>query len=84
MSIIKKIKWAYYGDNNDMNSTEKWYKTNKNISYFIDNYISDNLNLKCIDDEMKITLNEFLKGSNCMEKLQLMTVLSSLKLYFCE
>lgn len=80
--IPVKLMRLFGVDVNDMNPTDYWYKSNKKISSFIDTYISTNMNLEYIDSEMKNNLNEFLKGSTCMEKLQLMTALSSIKLYF--
>lgn len=77
-----KIMRFFGADVNDMNPFNYWYKTNKDISKFIDMYISMNMDSKYIDVEMKNIFNEFLEDSTCIEKLQLMTALSSIKLYF--
>lgn len=82
--IPVKIMRFFGADVNDMNPTDYWYKSNKNISGFMDTYISTHMNSKYIDSDLKNILNEFLKGSTSLEKMQLMTALSSLKLYFGE
>ncbi|MBR1454919.1 MAG: hypothetical protein IJ593_09825 [Lachnospiraceae bacterium] len=80
--IPVKIMRFFGADINDMNPFNYWYKSNKDISRFIDTYIATNMNSEYIDLEMRNVLNEFLNGSTCLEKLQLMTALSSIKLYF--
>lgn len=82
MSIIKKIKLGIYGDVNDMNPMEMWYKTIPEIRKFIDKYIEVNLNVDVIDDDLRKILIDYNKNATCCEKMQLMTALSSIKLYF--
>tara|TARA_S200000501_G_scaffold339840_1_gene347843 strand:+ start:39474 stop:41171 length:1698 start_codon:yes stop_codon:yes gene_type:complete len=65
-----------------MNPFDYWYKSNHRLKKFINEYYNDHINLVA-NEKLKKDLNYAFKKSGCSEKLQVLSLLASIKLFFC-
>ena len=64
-----------------MNPLEYWYKTNNDIKLFQDNYFNENI-LGITDKELKADCEMLYKTGSAIEKNQVLTLLSAVKLFW--
>lgn len=86
--ILKK-SLSYLGINknrmnskNSMNPLDYWYNNNEDLNKFLDNYFKDNINLLDKYKELKNDCVYLYKEGNTIEKIQVLTLLSAMRLYF--
>ena len=64
-----------------MNPFDNWYESNLRLKKFINEYFNDHIEL--VDDEkLRKDLKYVFKRSRCSEKLQVLTLLAAIKLFF--
>ena len=78
--ILKKLGLSSYIKG--MNPFDYWYKSNPRLRKFINEYYSDHINL-VTDQKLKKDINYAFKKSRCSEKLQVLSLLAAIKLFFC-
>lgn len=88
--IPKKILNKYFKSNNEMdtknhmNPFDYWYRTNKDLKKFMDDYYHNNIFRLKFDDELFRDCEYlYFKGNN-IEKNQVLTILAFMKIYFGE
>ena len=80
MGRLGLIKVGTEGKKN-MNPYGYYISTNKGLSEWVDNYINETIEL--VDDkELKSDIIEILHSNNSLEKIQAISLLSAIKLYF--
>ena len=67
--------------NNNMNPLGYYLSTNPNLVNFYNKYFDDNLDL-VIDKELRKDILEIKNSNNAVEKIQAISLLSALKLFF--
>ena len=65
----------------NMNPYGYYIKTNKELKLWIDNYINNTIDL-IEDKEIKVDINRIISSDNSLEKIQALSLLSAIKLYF--
>ncbi len=76
-----RIKKLGYGSKNNMNPLEYWIKTNDDLREHLDNYFSSNISLVENIQLKEDCINHY-KNGNGIEKMQVISLLSALKLFF--
>ncbi|WP_445958142.1 hypothetical protein [Yeosuana sp.] len=75
------IKKSGYNSKNNMNPLEYWLCTNKELKQYLDNYFTSHINL--IEDfQLKEDCITHYTTGNGIEKMQVISLLSALKLFF--
>lgn len=65
-----------------MNPFGYWYNTNSELRRFQDSYFENNIDNIKGNPELKIDCNDLYLGGNAIEKIQVLTLLSALKMFF--
>ena len=79
--VLRKLGLS---ENKSMNPFDKWYNTNSKIYHFINEYYNNNIHLKIIPENVQSILQESFHSKSVITKLQVLTVIESLKVYFDE
>ena len=66
---------------NHMNPLEYWYNTNNNLKTFQDNYFKENID-RITNLDLKSDCQNLYNSGNAIEKNQVLTLLSAVKLHF--
>jgi len=79
--IASKFGFEIYGGNtrNDMNPLEYWYRTNSNLKKYMDDYFNASIELLNNLPQIKENCTILYTGSKGTEKIQVLSLLSSLK-----
>lgn len=75
------LKKAGYNSKNNMNPIEYWMANNKELKLYLDNFFSNYIDL-VEDVQLKSDCVSHYKYGNGIEKLQVISLLSALKLFF--
>ena len=78
--ILKKI--GILKSKKGMNPFDVWYKSNNNLKFMLDNYYKDNISRLDNNQELKKDCEYLYLNGNVSEKLQVITLLGTLKFYF--
>lgn len=76
------IRNSALSSKNHMNPLDYWYGTNKELRDFMDNYYESNINRLSLNKELMNDCKYLYKKGDNIEKNQVLTLLSVLKLYF--
>ena len=81
--ILQKLglKLPSTSTKNHMNPLEYWYKTNNTLRTFQDNYFKENIH-RITDGSLKFDCQNLYNSGNAIEKNQVLTLLSAIKLHF--
>lgn len=83
ISRRKKVSFSHKKPSaKGMNPTEFWYQTMPEVKEYMDTYISNGLKNKYIDDAMRKDMEELARTGTALEKMQIMSALSAINLYF--
>jgi len=81
--ILKRILLTIrLAKTNSMNPFEVWYNSNTEISSYINDFFKDNINFALIPENMRKNITEVFNTSNVITKLQVLTALESIRMYF--
>lgn len=84
--LIKKFTYndptSTLGTKNHMNPLDYWYKTNKDLREFMDNYYSENIHRISGYADLKKDCEYLYNNGSNIEKNQVLTLLSVMKQYF--
>lgn len=76
------IQKSALSSKNHMNPLDYWYDTNKDLRDFMENYYESNINRLSFNKELMNDCKYLYNKGNNIEKNQVLTLLSVLKLYF--
>ena len=79
--ILKKLKLS--SERKGMNPLEYWYKNNLDLKLYFENYYKENIVRIKNNLELKEDIELLYKG-NMLEKIQVLSLLAAIKLYFDE
>lgn len=79
--VLKKLKLS--SERKGMNPLEYWYKNNLNLKLYFENYYKENIIRIKNNSELKEDIELLYKG-NMLEKIQVLSLLAAIKLYFDE
>lgn len=81
---ILKIKYNPLNTKQHMNPMDYWYNTNKDLKIFFDQFFNSNINRLDFEEEMKTDCLYLYQNGRCIEKMQVLTLLAVLKIYFAK
>jgi asparagine synthase (glutamine-hydrolysing) len=84
--IMKKLNFEISNlkSKNHMNPLDYWYNTNSDLKNFMDSYYNTNIDRLDFDQQLKSDCIFLYEKGNCIEKNQVLSLLSHLKLYYGE
>lgn len=80
--ILRLLGFSRFQSSFGMNPLDYWRLNNKDIDEFMNTYFSEGINHPLIESKYKEIMSKLFLEGNTIEKSQVLTVLSSLKLYF--
>lgn len=87
MFAIRKVRRMVrslcgYAINDTMNPIDFWYAKDEKTQNFFESYFNKNINNACISQELREDITRLFKEGSAEEKMQAITVLGMLQLYF--
>lgn len=79
--LIEKFGKSYYNQKNGMNPLGYYLSTNKDLQVYVESYLNDNID-RITDPSLKADVLSIMHGNSVIEKIQALTLLSALKLFF--
>ncbi|MCI1779357.1 MAG: hypothetical protein LKI53_05300 [Bacteroidales bacterium] len=82
VKILSRLGISKYGANNknNMNPLDYWYRTNNDLTFFLDTYFNDNIGLLSAYPELKHDCENLYFNHTATEKNQVISLLSACKI----